>query len=384
MPMRMTEEVQLAVDNLRRFLDNEIEPEIRPYLDEGKLIPKDKMIESLSALTEFGLIRAPHPEEWGGLGLDWETHLRLFEEVCYTSVDLALPILINVNALRSYLTLPAPLRDRYVPGLMSGKLIASGAISEPNVGSDVAAVETRARKDGDHYIVNGSKIWITNGEYSDVLIGVVRTGEGRAGVARIVIDRAEHGYKVQGIPKIALNSQSTSQIFLDDVRVPAENLISSEGGGLKDQLTGFETARIHVATLGIGLARRALDESIRYSQERSQHGKQIAGHQLIADKIATMATEVDAARLLALRAAEMIDAGVRAEKEAAMAKWYGTELAVRAGREAVQIHGANGVTRAFIVERLAREGIVLPIPDGTTEIQKLIIARALTGVSAFR
>jgi len=384
MPMRMNEDVQLAVDNLRRFLDNEIEPEIRPYLDEGRLIPKEKMTEILSALSEFGLIRAPYPEEWGGLGLDWETHLRLFEEVVYTSVDLALPILINTGAVRTYLNMPPALRDRYLPGIIGGKLISCTGISEPNTGSDVAAVETRARRDGDHYVVNGSKIWITNGEYSDVLTCVVRTGEGRSGLSRVIIDRKEHGYQVQGIPKIALNSQSTAQIFLDDVRVPAENMIGSEGSGLKDQLTGFETARIHVAALGYGLARRALDESIKYSQERTQHGKQIAGHQLIADKIATMATEVDAARLLALRAAEMIDAGVRAEKEAAMAKWYGTELAARAGRDAVQIHGANGVTRAFMVERLAREGIVVPIPDGTTEIQKLIIARSITGVSAFR
>ncbi|MCP4226524.1 MAG: acyl-CoA dehydrogenase [Actinomycetia bacterium] len=257
-------------------------------------------------------------------------------------------------------------------------------ISEPDVGSDVAAIQTRAVKDGDHYIINGEKTWISNGEYSDVLICTARTGEGSGGLSQFLVDRKEHGYEVRGIPKIAMNSQSTAQIFLDDVRVPATNMLGGKGSGLRSNLVGFERARIHMAAWGYGIARRALAESIKYSQERVQHGKPIAGHQLVAEKIATMATEVDAARLLALRAAGLIDAGERCDKECSMAKWYGTELAVRAGRDAVQIHGGNGVTREFIVERLAREGIIAPIPDGTTEIQKLIIARALTGISALR
>jgi len=168
------------------------------------------------------------------------------------------------------------------------------------------------------------------------------------------------------------------------VRVPVENTIGAEGRGLQQTLVVFERARVHMAMWGIALARRALEESIRYAQERNQHGKQIAGHQMIADKIATMATEIDAARLLTHRAAGMIDRDERCDTECAMAKWYGTEIAVNATRQAVQIHGGNGVTREFIVERLAREAIIGPIPDGTTEIQKLLIARSLTGVAAFK
>jgi alkylation response protein AidB-like acyl-CoA dehydrogenase len=380
----MTEEQQLAVDGLRRFLDNEIEPKVREYVDEGRFIPKPQMKEFLTALSEFGLIRAPFPEEYGGLGLDWSTHLRLFEEVVYSSVDLAVPILINGGGAMALLRASEELKNRYLPGLLTGELIISAGISEPNVGSDVASIQTRARKDGDHYVINGEKTWISNGEYSDVLICTARTDDGPGGLTQFVVDREEHGYEVRGIPKIAMNSQSTSQIFLNDVRVPASNMLGGEGEGLRRNLKGFERARIHMAAWGYGLARRALDESIKYSQQRTQHGKPIAGHQLIAEKIATMATEVDAARLLALRAAELIDAGVRCDKECSMAKWYGTELAARAGRNAVQIHGGNGVTREFMVERLAREGIIAPIPDGTTEIQKLIIARSLTGISALR
>tara|TARA_R110000850_G_scaffold126803_1_gene245620 strand:- start:75 stop:650 length:576 start_codon:yes stop_codon:yes gene_type:complete len=190
--------------------------------------------------------------------------------------------------------------------------------------------------------------------------------------------------EVRGIPKMALNSQSTSQIFLADVRVPIANTVGSIGDGLKNTLVTFERARCHMAAWGYSLGRRALEESIKYSQERTQHGKQIAGHQLIAEKIATMATQIDAARLLTLRAGDMIDKGIRCDVECSMAKWYGTEIGVNTTRQAVQIHGGNGVTKEFVVERLAREAIIGPIPDGTTEIQKLLIARMLTGVQAFR
>jgi len=250
------------------------------------------------------------------------------------------------------------------------------------VGSDVAAVKTRAVRDGDEWVINGEKTWITNGEYADIFICTCKTGEGE--LTHILIDRQEHGYEVRGIPKMALNGQSTSQIFLGDIRVPVSNTVGEIGQGLKNTLVTFERARCHMAVWGYGLARRAMEEAIRYSQDRSQHGKPIAGHQLIADKLATMATEIDAARLLALRAMSMVDAGARCDTECAMAKWYGTEVGVRATRDALQIHGGNGVTKEFIVERLVREAIIGPIPDGTTEIQKLLIARSLTGIQAFR
>jgi alkylation response protein AidB-like acyl-CoA dehydrogenase len=181
-----------------------------------------------------------------------------------------------------------------------------------------------------------------------------------------------------------MNGQSTAQIFLDDVRVPVSNTVGEIGQGLKNTLVVFERARCHMAAWGYSVARRAMEEAIKYSKERVQHGKPIAGHQLIAEKIATMATEIDAARLLALRAISMVDEGLRCDTECSMAKWYGTEIAVKATRDALQIHGGNGVTKEFIVERLLREAVISPIPDGTTEIQKLLIARNLTGIQAFR
>ena len=381
MSFAMTEEQRMAVDGLRRYLDDVIEPE---FMDHGdSFIPREKMQKWMQGLAEFGLINAPHDTEWGGLEMDWVTHLRLFEEVAVTSMDIGVPLVINaVGADLMANAAPRHLKEKYLPGLLRGELFISMGISEPDVGSDVAAVKTRAVRDGDDWVINGEKTWISNGEYSDIFVCTCKTGEGE--LTHILIDRQEHGYEVRGIPKMALNGQSTAQIFLTDVRVPVSNTIGEVGSGLKNTLVTFERARCHMAAWGYGLARRAMEEAIRYSQDRTQHGKPIAGHQMIADKLATMATEIDAARLLALRAMYMVDAGERCDKECAMAKWYGTEVGVKATRDALQIHGGNGVTKEFIVERLVREAIIGPIPDGTTEIQKLIVARDLTGIQAFR
>jgi alkylation response protein AidB-like acyl-CoA dehydrogenase len=377
----MTQEQRMAVEALRKYLDTHIEPEFRSH-GEGP-IPKAKMKEWAKILTDFGLTRAPHPEHLGGLGLDWVTHLYLVEEVAYTSMDIAMPVVLNSVAADLLIgNASSDIVNRYVPGLLAGELFASVGISEPDVGSDVAAVKTRAVRDGDDWVINGEKTWITNGEFSDFFICTCQTGKGE--LTHILIDRQEHGYEVRGIPKMAMNGQSTSQIFLDDVRVPVSNTIGQLGDGLKNTLEGFERARCHMAAWGYSIARRAMEEAIKYSQDRVQHGKPLAGHQMIADKIATMATEIDAARLLAHRAASLIDSGVRCDVECSMAKWYATEIAIKATRDALQIHGGNGVTKAFIVERLLREAVISTIPDGTTEIQKLLIARDLTGIQAFR
>ncbi len=377
----LTDDQKLATEGIRRFLDDKLEPKIRRH-GEGP-IPKPLMTEWTRALTQFGHIAAPHPERWGGLGMDWLTHLAIFEEIVYSSLDVAIPGFINTvgaDLIRRFAA--EHIKERYLPGIMAGEIFVSMGISEPDVGSDVAAVRTSARRDGDSWIINGEKTWITNGGYSDIFICTCRTDTGE--ITHILIDREESGYEVRDIAKMALNGQSTAQIFLTDCRVPIGNTIGNVGDGLRNTLKVFEIARCHMAMWSIGIARRAMDEAIRYAGDRSQHGKKIAGHQLVADKLATMATKIDAARLLTYRAISLVEQGVRAEKECSMAKWYATEIAIQATRDALQIHGGNGVTRDFIVERLVRESIICPIPDGTTEIQKLIVARALTGVSAFR
>ena len=375
-----SEEQGMAIDGLRRFMDDIIEPEFIAHGD--GFIPKEKMLDWLTRLSEFGLVNAPHAAKHGGLDMGWITHGLLWEEVAFSSLDIALPILINASVADMLIHIASdPIRERYLPDLMTGRSIACMGISEPDVGSDVSAVKTRAVRDGEDYIINGEKTWISNGQHSDFIICTCATPKG---LTHILIDREEHGYEVAGIPKIALNGQSTAQVFLTDVRVPATNVIGGVGQALRQTLILFERARCHMGLWGISVGRRALHEAIRYSQERTQHGKAIAGHQLIAAKISTMATELDAARLLVHRAMSLIDAGQRCDTECAMAKWYGTEVGLRAARGALQIHGGNGVTKEFIVERLLREAVIGPIPDGTTEIHKLLIARNLTGIQAFK
>jgi len=381
-----SEEQKLAVEGFRRLLDREIEPIAREYRD--RFIPRDTMRGILRKLVPHGIITGVIAEGHGGMGgtdCDWQTAVMLFEELVYTSVDLSTVVLINTfGANLLELLAPAHLRKRYLPGLLEGDTFISMGISEPDVGSNVMEIKTRARRDGDHFVINGEKTWISNGSYSDILVCTARTSDDpKRGLTHFLLDRREHPYEAREISKIAMNSQSTAQIFLTDVRVPASNIIGGEGDGLRNTLRLFERSRVFVACQGLGLARRALDEAIRYAKERRQHGKPIAGHQLIAAMLAEMATNVDAARLLTLRAAAMIDAGVPAEMEAAMAKYFACEAAVKVCRQAVQIHGGNGVTTEFLVEKLAREAIITPIPEGTTQIQQLIIGRALTGISAF-
>jgi alkylation response protein AidB-like acyl-CoA dehydrogenase len=379
-----SEEQQLAVDALRRLLEAKIEPLFsKEYRD--KFVPRERMAQIMAQLAEFGLVSGMVSQAHGGLGIDWLTSTMLFEEVAAASADLSVPVLINSFGAQILDRIaPAHLRDRYLPGLVSGSSFCSIGISEPDVGSNVLEIKTRAKRDGDFYVVTGEKTWISNGMYSDFLICTCRTGDDpRRGLTHFLLDRKEHPYEVRNIKKIALNSQSTSQIFLDNVRVPAANMIGDEGEALKNTLSLFERSRVFVAGQGVGLARRALEEATRYAKERRQHGKVIAGHQLIAAMLAEMATGVDAARLLVYRAASMIEAGVPAEMEAAMAKYFATEMAVKVARQAVQIHGANGVTTEFLAEKLAREAIIMSIPEGTTQIQQLIIGRALTGVNAF-
>ncbi|MGD8357392.1 MAG: acyl-CoA dehydrogenase family protein [Lysobacterales bacterium] len=381
-----TEEQKMAVEGFRRFLDQEIEPIVREYRD--RYIPRDRMLEILQQLVQYGIVTGVVSEEHGGMGgtdTDWQMATMLFEELCYTSMDLSIVALINTfGANMIELLAPGPLRDRYLPGLLTGESIMCIGISEPDVGSNVLEIKTRGRRNGDEFVINGEKTWISNGDYSDFMVCTVRTGDDpRTGLTHFLLDRAEHPYESRNIHKIALNSNSTAQIFLSDVRVPASNMVGREGEALKNTLRLFERSRVFVACQGLGLARRALDEAIRYAQERKQHGKVIAGHQLISAMLADMATQVDAARLLTMRAAAMIDAGVPAEMEAAMAKYFACEAAVKVCRQAVQIHGGNGITTEFLVEKLAREAIVSTIPEGTSQIQQLIIGRALTGVAAF-
>ncbi|HEY0939836.1 MAG TPA: acyl-CoA dehydrogenase family protein [Steroidobacter sp.] len=374
-----TAEQEAMVESFRKYLHAEVRPVAHAYKD--RLIPRGTVLELTQAIADFGLPGGAIAEEHGGLGLPWVTQAMLYEELARTSADLALVVMINLLAAPALLSARPEVRDRYLPGLIAGKSIACFGASEPGVGSNVADIRTRARRAGDHFIISGEKTWITNGSYSDFLICTARTGEQE--LSHILIDREEHGYEAHNIDKIGFSSQSTAQIFINDARVPVGNVIGEQGMALRHTLIMFERARAHVGLTSVAIMREALAASIEYATQREQFGKKLAAHQLIAAKLAEMATHVDASRLLCYRALALIDAGVRCDVESSMAKWYATEMAVKVCRDAVQLHGGNGITRSFNLESYLRNAIIMPIPDGTTEIQKLIISRGLTGVGAF-
>lgn len=377
-----TEDQRLAVESFRRFLESEVAPVAREFRD--RPIPKGRMRELTQGIAEFGLPGASIAEEFGGMGLSLVTEAMLFEELCAVSVDIALCVMINKSAAMLLAELPdeqAHLRERYLADVLIGRTFAGFCISEPDIGSSAGDIRVAAMREGQVFVVDGEKSCVSNGHYSDFLIATVRTGSNR--LSHLLVDRQDHGYVLRNIDRHALNSQSTAQVFFSETRVPASNLVWGEGAGMEYTLKLFEKAHANVGMLSVGLMRAALEASIAYARERQQFGKPIAAHQLVAAKIAEMATLVDASRLMCFRAFSMMDAGIRCDVQSSMAKWYATEMAVQVCRNAMQLHGGNGLAREFDVERLAREAMVMPIPDGTSETQKLLISRALTGIGAF-
>ncbi|MCG3172496.1 MAG: putative acyl-CoA dehydrogenase fadE25 [Myxococcota bacterium] len=380
-----TDEQRLAVEGFRRFLDSKLEPIVARYRPD-KLIEKERMLEIFQMMLPYGMGgNGLISERHGGVGMPWLTYALMYEQLARLSGDIAVSLLIQqLGAYSLEVCSNDAMRQRYLPRMLRGEIIACSGISEPGVGSNVAEVTCRARSDGDHYIVNGEKTWISNGHYSDFCMVIVRTSDdGARGLSMILVDRAEHGYESRNLDKLGLNSTSTAQLFFDNVRVPAGNMMIQAGTGLKNTLVLFEKARPMVGLISVGIAQAALDKAVAYAKVRRQHGKPIGQHQLIQGMLADAAIQLDAARLLVYRAFNLIDHGVRSETESAMAKCYATEIAVDVASKAVQIHGGNGITKDFGVELLFRNARMMTIPDGTTEIQKLIVGRALTGLNAF-
>jgi alkylation response protein AidB-like acyl-CoA dehydrogenase len=364
-------------------LEAEIRTATAPYRD--TMIPKPVVHDLLVKMIPYGVGAGWLPEEDGGMGLDLITSGLLYEELSRVCPGLAGTAYINEATAISIAWVGSPdLKAKYVPGLLAGKLIGCEAITEPSVGSNPRDVKTRAVKDGDYYRITGEKTWISNGHVSDIAIVVCRTEDHGPGVLSLfLVDRNEHGYESRDLPKLGLNAWSTGQLYFDDVKVPAAHMIGLPGVGLKQTIRMFERVRCFVAIQAIGIAQAALDEALRYAKERVQWGKPIGGHQLVQAMIAEMATELDAARMLTLRGLHLLQKGVRCDTQTSMAKFYATETAIRVASKAVQIHGAYGISKEYPVEQMFRDARMMTIPDGTTEIQKLIIARNLLGIAAF-
>ncbi|MFK8049477.1 MAG: acyl-CoA dehydrogenase family protein [Halioglobus sp.] len=381
MDFTLSEEQQMIVDSLGKYAQNELKPIAEEYRDQ--LIPTEKMRDIQKALLDFGVGVGVVSEDLGGLGLDAVTMGLLQFEVAKVSPDIAITSLIQMTIGKLLPLVPEHLREEYVVPVLAGDKLGCVGMSEPGAGSQVTAVNCRAKLDGDKYVINGEKMWISSGGYSDFIFLLARFNDDPVGgLGLILVDRA-HGYETANIEKMGLNSQSTAQVFFQDVRVPASNLMVEPGKAMKALLTLLASSRPIVGLMALAIADAAVEESVRYSKDRTQFGKPIAGHQLIASKLGEMATKVEAGKLMSYRALSAIDNKERSDVYSAMAKWFGTELACEVVAEAMQIHGGNGITREFPIEYMYRSVRPFMVTEGTNEIQKLAIGRSLTGIDAF-
>ncbi len=383
MDFQLSEQQRLIVETISRFADSELRDEARERTDTP--MTTDRLRELLRFISRFGFLGARIPENDGGSGLDFVTTMMMYEELYRVFPSLAGAAFVNeVVAFAIYRDGTAAQKDRYLPGLISGDLIACQAATEAHGGSDVRALRMRVRKQDGHYLLQGRKVWITNGVHADVCVALVRTGEGDdSPISRVLVDREPDGFSARELPTIGLRGLSTAELLFDDIEIPTDNLLGKEGGGLTDTLVDFEAARCYGAVCSLGVARAALEDAVAYAGEREVFGKTISRHQLVQVQIADMATELDCARLLILRAAEQIDRGIRCDYETSMAKVFATEAAVRITSSAIQVHGAVGLCAEYPVERYFRDARMGTVPDGTSDIQRMIIARHLLGVSAF-
>ena len=337
--------------------------------------------ELLGQMKELGLFGAIIPEEYGGLGLDYRTYALIIEEISRGWMSVS--GIINSHLIVSYMVSVAGTEEQkrtWLPKFASGELRCALAITEPDAGSDVAAIKTRAVRDGDHYILNGSKTFITNSLHGDVVMVMAKTDPtaGHRGISAFLCPKGEGLNIGRKMPKLGYRGIETCEISIEDHRVPAENLVGlEEGKGFYLVLNGLEVGRINVAARAVGVARAALEAAIQYAQQRETFGKPIAQHQAVQLMLADMATQVQAAHLLVMYAAEKKDSGKRCDLEAGMAKLYASEICQQVALNSMRIHGGYGFIQDLPVERFYRDSPLMIIGEGTNEIQKLVIARNL-------
>ena len=339
--------------------------------------------ELVARMAELGLLGIAVPEQYGGAGFDNVSYVLAMDEIARACASTAVIMSVNNSLVCDPILRfgTEAQKQQWLVPLASGKLLGCFALSEPEAGSDAAAQKTIATRDGSDWVIHGTKNWITNGPVADacVLFTMNDPAAGHRGITAFILPMKTKGVRT-GAPddKLGIRGSKSSQIYLDDVRLPADALLGEVGGGFKIAMSTLDGGRIGIAAQAIGIARAALEDSLAYAQQRRTFGKAIAQHQAIAFKLADMATEIDAARLLALRAAYLKDKKQPYGKEAAMAKLFASETANKAAREAIQIFGGNGYVTEFPVERHFRDAKITEIYEGTSEIQRLVIAGHLT------
>jgi alkylation response protein AidB-like acyl-CoA dehydrogenase len=377
MEFSFSETQQLIRDTARKFAEERLAPGTIER-DEKEEFPH----EAVRAMGELGFMGMMVPEQWGGAGLDSTSYILAIEEI--SRVDASCGVIMSVNnslvcyGINLYGT--EDQKKRYLVDLASGKKLGAFALSEPEAGSDASNQRTTAVRDGDFYVLNGTKNWITNGSTADIVLVMAATDRSKEakGISTFIVEKGIPGFSVaRKEKKLGIRSSDTVSLSFQDCRVPAANRIGSEGEGFRFAMKTLEGGRIGIAAQALGIAQACLDASVRYAKERKAFDRPIAELQAIQFKIADMATNIAAARMLTLKAAALKDAEKSFGREAAMAKLFASKVAVQAALEAIQIHGGYGYVREYLVERYLRDAKITEIYEGTSEIQRIVIARSL-------
>ena len=378
-PLRHTDPAEEAalLDAIERWLDKVVRPQVMK-LEHDDIYPHE-MVEDMKAMGLFGAVLDP---EWGGLGLSSSTYAKIVMQI--STVWMSLTGIFNSHLMMAMLVekhgTPEQ-KQRLLPRMATGELRGGIGLTEPDAGTDLAGIRTRAVRDGDHYAINGTKTWISNGVEGNCFAVLVKTNAtaepARRGLSMFIMEKGPGFTVSRKLEKLGYKGIDSAELVFDNYRVPANNLIAAEGDGFYCAVGGLELGRINVAARGAGIAKAALDESVKYAQMRKTFGKPIAQHQAIQLKLGEMATRVEASRLLVEAAAQAYDAGRRCDMEAGMAKYFASEAGLENAMEAMRIHGAYGYSKEYPIERLLRDAPLLCIGEGTNEMQRIIIARQL-------
>lgn len=372
------EQENLILDMIDRFLETEVSPFVQK-LEHHDVYPSE-IVEKMKEMGLFGCIIS---EEYGGLGLSTSSYAKIVERIARTWMSLSGIInshLIMASAVQRHGT--PEQKTYFLPRFATGELRGGIGLTEPDAGTDLQAIRTVAKRDGDHYVVNGAKTWITNSMYGNCIALLVKTdptaNPRHKGMSLLLAEKGQGFKVVRKLEKLGYRGIDTCELVFEDYRVPADRLIGGvEGVGLKQVLSGLELGRINVAARGVGVARAALEESVAYAQVRKTFGKPICEHQAIQLMLGEMATRVEASRLLVESAARAFDRGERCDMEAGMAKYFATEAAVRNSMDAMRVHGGYGYSKEYNIERYYRDAPLLTIGEGTNELQRIIIAKQL-------
>ena len=371
------QDLQLIRESARDFAEKFLRPHVMEW-DEAQLFPEN----TFRKFGEYGFLGVLVPESYGGSGFGYQEYITIIEEVAKVDSSIGLSLAAHNSLCTGHILEfgNEAQKLRYLPKLASGEFIGAWGLTEPNTGSDAARMQCVAKEDGDHFVINGTKSWITHGKTGDIAVVIVRTGEllDRRGMSAFIVERGTPGFSAgKKENKLGMRASETTQMIFDNCRIHKDQLLGQVGEGFIQALKILDGGRISIAALSLGIAKGAYEAAVKYAKERHQFGKPIASFQGISFKLADMATKIQAAELLTRKSGEIKNKKQKVTKESAMAKYYASEIAVQVATDAVQVFGGYGYTKDYPVEKFYRDSKLCTIGEGTSEVQKLVISREI-------